>query len=237
MTPTDVTSSEFSPPQGREPLFRDLARDDVFRLETTRLWLRWPRMSDAALLTECASDRRVAEMTARLPHPYPANRAEMAIFDMRKGNALGESLVLALANKDKPDGFLGVIGVRPGEDGQPVLGYWVGMDHWGLGFATEAAQAMIDAAFTLTATDALHASARVINPASRRVLEKCGFRHEGSKLQSMPARGGVFPCDEFRLDRKTWAALRNWAALKSWSGELAAEAAVSRAQMPQLVVV
>ncbi len=198
-------------------LFRDLARDDVFRLETARLWLRWPRLSDAGALNRQAGEKVVADMTANIPHPYLPASTEPAIFEARKGNALGQHLALAITRKDRPLELIGMISARRGESGATAFGYWLGKDHWGNGFATEAAQAMIDAVFTLTATDRLEAGARVINPASRRVLEKCGFRHEGSRLKAMPARGGMFPCDDFRLDRKTWASLRNWAALTSWA--------------------
>jgi RimJ/RimL family protein N-acetyltransferase len=248
MSPTDNPSSTPpSPPlpanaplraSPHEPLFGDLARDDVFRLETSRLWLRWPRLSDAGALTRLAGEKRVAEMTSRLPHPYPANGAEPAIFEMRKGNALGESFTLAMAPKARPDQMIGMIDVRRDEAGEALLGFWLGLDHWGGGVATEAAQAMIDAAFTLTRIDALGARSRVTNPASRRVLEKCGFCHDGSRLSAMPARGGVFPCDLFRLDRRTWAALRNWSALKSWSGEAAGTPVpvARRADLPQPVV-
>jgi RimJ/RimL family protein N-acetyltransferase len=143
-------------------------------------------------------------------------------------------MTLAIAVKEAPDRLIGMMSVRRDEEGQPLIECWLGLDHWGGGLATEATQAMIDAAFTLSGTDALTARARLVNPASRRVLEKCGFRHDGSRLRAMPARGGVFPCDEFRLDRKTWAALRNWAALKSWSGER--DGLAGRADLPQLVV-
>ncbi len=51
-------------------MFPELARDDVFRLETRRLWLRWPRESDAPALTALAGDWDVAQMTATMPHPY-----------------------------------------------------------------------------------------------------------------------------------------------------------------------
>ena len=50
-------------------MFPDLARDDVFRLETSRLWLRWPRMGDAA-----AIERFLQSMGGRAlhrPHPPP----------------------------------------------------------------------------------------------------------------------------------------------------------------------
>ena len=29
-------------------------------------------------------------------------------------------------------------------------------------------------------------------------------------MMAFPARGGVFPVDRFRLDRRTWASLKSW---------------------------
>ena len=55
-------------------MFPDLARDDVFRLETPRLWLRWPRICDAAAIHKFCSQWEVARYTARIPHPYPPAR-------------------------------------------------------------------------------------------------------------------------------------------------------------------
>lgn len=197
-------------------LFQELARDDIFRVETARLWLRWPLLSDAAAMTRQAGSHAVAEMTAMIPHPYPKDLAETAMFNARKGNAVGDKLSLAITRKNRPRELIGMIGARPGDTGMPVFGYWLGHEHWGHGYATEASHAMIDAVFTMTSASGLDANARVINPASRGVLEKCGFRHLGSRLMAMSARGGHYPCDEFRLERKTWAALRNWAA-PSWA--------------------
>ena len=50
----------------------------------------------------------------------------------------------------------------------------------------------------------------MINPASRRVLEKCGFAYQGSGLVELPARGGLYPADHFRLDRRAWESLKTW---------------------------
>ena len=58
--------------------------------------------------------------------------------------------------------------------------------------------------------EALHAGARVTNPASRRVLEKCGFQWTGVVLQRIRALNSSAPIDRFRLDRGLWASLRNW---------------------------
>jgi RimJ/RimL family protein N-acetyltransferase len=80
----------------------------------------------------------------------------------------------------------------------------------GQGLATEAARALVDAFFAYTPGGALESCARVTNPGSRRVLEKCGFAAIGSGMKPFPARGGVFPVDEFRLDRRKWESLKSW---------------------------
>jgi len=193
-------------------MFPELTRDDVFRLETRRLWLRWPRMADTAAILRLAGEKAVAEMTASIPHPYPTQAAEPFIFATRKGNALGEHLVLAITPRSKPNELIGMIGAHKQATGTPFIGYWLGTPHWNKGYATEAVQGLIDTMFSLVDVPAIEADTRVINPASRRVLEKSGFRPEGSFLKSLPARGGLFPCEQFRLDRSTWAALKSWSS-------------------------
>jgi RimJ/RimL family protein N-acetyltransferase len=192
-------------------MFPDLTRDDVFRLETRRLWLRWPRHADVQAIVRLAGEKAVAEMTAAIPHPYPADAGVAFVFEARKGNALGRSLQLAVAPKKKPNQLIGMIAIEPGrEDGRPHLGYWLGRPHWGKGYATEAARALVDAWFAYSEADVLTSAARPANPASRRVLEKCGFKPAGSGLMAFPARGGALPVDRFRLDRRAWAELTPW---------------------------
>lgn len=193
-------------------MFPELTRDDVFRLETRRLWLRWPRMADSAAILRLAGEKAVAEMTASIPHPYPSQAVEPFIFATRKGNALGEHLVLAITPRSKPNELIGMIGAHKQASGTPFIGYWLGTPHWNKGYATEAVQGLIDTLFSLVEVPAIDADTRVINPASRRVLEKSGFRSEGSFLKALPARGGLFPCEQFRLDRSTWSALKSWSS-------------------------
>ncbi|MEY9934422.1 RimJ/RimL family protein N-acetyltransferase [Catenulispora sp. GP43] len=58
---------------------------------------------------------------------------------------------------------------------QRQLGYWLGRDHWGRGVATTAL-----ALFLCELTERpVHAYVAGHNVASRRVLEKCGFRPDG----------------------------------------------------------
>ena len=192
-------------------MFPDLTRDDVFRLETRRLWLRWPRLADAQAIVRLAGEKAVAEMTARIPHPLTVGDVESFVLRTRAENADGTGLTLAVTPKGKPGSAIGMVGIGPSpEDGLPHLGYWLGLPDWGQGYATEAARALIDAFFAYTDGSELNSAARVVNPASRRVLEKCGFAFVGSGMMAFPARGGVFPVDRFRLDRRMWESLKAW---------------------------
>jgi RimJ/RimL family protein N-acetyltransferase len=106
---------------------------------------------------------------------------------------------------------IGACGIDLRDGPTPELGYWLGVAHWGQGFATEAARAVIDHAFADLRHEALQAGARVSNPASRRVLEKCGFQWTGVGLYRIRAMNSSVPCDRFRIDRGIWTSLKGWA--------------------------
>ena len=79
------------------------------------------------------------------------------------------------------------------------MGYWIGRQHWGKGFATEAGQALIDIARTLK-LPRLEASHFLDKPASGRVLEKLGFIPTGmSATRYSCARGGEAMAKLYRL--------------------------------------
>jgi RimJ/RimL family protein N-acetyltransferase len=191
-------------------MFPDLTRDDVYRVETERLWLRWPRAGDAFAVQAFAGVKAVAEMTASWPHPLPAGEAERRLFEMRKRNATGQSLVLAVALKKQPMEAIGIVSVHANAENSLDLGYMLADTHQGKGYMTEAVHGLIDAVFAYSNFDEVRAETRVINPASRRVLEKSGFTYDGAGMRDLAARGGLFPVDRFRLTRSTWRSLKNW---------------------------
>jgi RimJ/RimL family protein N-acetyltransferase len=175
-------------------------------LETERLVLRAPCVNDARAIALLVNDRRIAENTARIPYPY-------AIADAKEW--------IEEANADGGDNFLITVG---GEvigacgcmlrNSVPEIGYWIGAPFWGNGYATEAARALIDHAFGERFHAALNAGARTSNPASRRVLEKCGFQWTGVGLYRIRAIGSSAPFDRFRLERAIWASLKSWGPMR-----------------------
>jgi RimJ/RimL family protein N-acetyltransferase len=171
-------------------------------LETERLVLRAPRLEDAKALATLANDRRIAENTLRIPHPYSLADAQTFITHANAGDC---GIVLLITARS------GTIVGACGLDGDtPEIGYWLGVPFWGKGYATEAARALIDHAFGELDCEALLGGARVSNPASRRVLEKCGFQWTGVGLYRIRALKSSAPVDRFRLDRRLWASLRSW---------------------------
>ncbi|MCC6887392.1 MAG: GNAT family N-acetyltransferase [Hyphomicrobiales bacterium] len=176
-------------------------------LRTKRLILRAPRADDATALALLINDRRIAENTTRIPHPYARSDALRFIEAAAGGREL--SFLVTLADET----LIGGCGIASLRAEGPEIGYWIGVRHWGRGYATEAARAVIDHAFGDRGYRELLAGARVSNPASRRVLEKCGFQWTGVVLQRILAIGSAAPCDRFRLDRGLWVSLRNWGKL------------------------
>ncbi|MCA0400908.1 MAG: GNAT family N-acetyltransferase [Proteobacteria bacterium] len=192
-------------------MFPELFRDDVFTLETPRLFLRWPKAADQAAIVEFAGDRRVAEMTTHIPHPYPPEEAMRFILAAREANTGGDALRLAIVHRREPKKLIGMIGLQARDsDGARELGYWLGVPHWGQGLMTEAAQAIIDAAFLYSGLKAVKANVRVTNAASRKVLELCGFQYEGGGMIHHSVRGDSMPADGYRLTRDVWASLKGW---------------------------
>lgn len=177
-------------------------------LETERLILRAPRLGDAKVLAALANDKRIAENTRRIPHPYKRSDADDFITAV---NVPGGEIAFLITLRDGT--AIGACGVAM-QDGAPDVGYWLGVKYWGKGYVTEAVRAVIDFAFTELGHETLHAGARVTNPASRRILEKCGFQWMAVGLCRIRALNSSAPIDRFRLDRGLWLSLKSWGDVK-----------------------
>src|SRR3954464_12819386 len=99
-------------------------------LETQRLVLRAPQLGDAKAIAALANDKRIAENTARIPHPYRVADAESWI--VAAGASLeGETYLITLANGT----LIGGCGFDMRDGPVPEIGYWLGTRYWAKGYA------------------------------------------------------------------------------------------------------
>lgn len=135
-----------------------------------RLVLRAPRLSDEDDLVRLANNENIFATTATLPFPYTKEHA-IAFVD----NAAQSATVKAYIVAGPDDRVVGVMSLRLPEHGLPELGYWLGEPHWGQGYASEAAMALLASLGDLPGFSRIEARALESNQASVRVLQKAGF--------------------------------------------------------------
>jgi RimJ/RimL family protein N-acetyltransferase len=172
-------------------------------IETERLTLRRPVIADARAIAVHANDRRIAENTRRLPFPYRLQDAEQFLVMAAEGRA---GTVFAIERKDSE--VIGVCGLEWNDPRAPEFGIWLGVPHWGQGYGTEAAMAVIGLAFDAAPIACVRAGVRVTNAASLRMLEKCGFTWTAVELRRFRALGSSAPVDRLVLDRDAWRAAK-----------------------------
>jgi ribosomal-protein-alanine N-acetyltransferase len=147
-------------------------------LTTLHLILRPPRPSDARSIARHANDRNVwLGLRDIFPHPYSLRDAK-AFIKRHSGEDPACTFVIEFEGE-----AVGVVGLVPKDDifrHSAELGYWIGAPFWGKGLATEAVNAVAGYAFDVLAIERLYAFVFDSNPASFRVLEKCGFEREGT---------------------------------------------------------
>lgn len=149
-------------------------------IETARLILRDWTPEDAPAIALLLNDEHISMMTSGVPHPYTLERAEQFIADLAGWHEAGTHRVFAMTLK--ASGVLvGEIGIWDidAANRRGKIGAILGRAHWGRGYGTEATAAVIEDAFTRTNLNRIGTECYADNPASARVLEKCGFVPEG----------------------------------------------------------
>ncbi|NWK94133.1 GNAT family N-acetyltransferase [Sphingobium lactosutens] len=142
---------------------------------TPRLLLRPGWMEDAQALTQAINDGAVLRNLARAPSPYGLDDAE-AFLALPQHPRLPR--LLAFTRTQGAPRLVGGCGIHLDEQGVPELGYWIARPYWGLGFATEAARAVLAMARANRVGD-IRANHFIDNAASGNVLRKLGFRFTG----------------------------------------------------------
>ncbi len=160
--------------------------------------------------------------TTNLPEPYPADGAEQFIRTAIEKRDSGEERLFAIIVTPSDPvfgsslvGVCGLLGIRGGSGVvQAELGYWIGRPYWGRGYATAAARLAVDMAFRELSTERLIAMCLDSNLASRRILEKVGFRFLGFGANPHPKWSPEAQFAQFELPREHWPGSLSSFALK-----------------------
>jgi RimJ/RimL family protein N-acetyltransferase len=140
---------------------------------TLRPW----RAGDEAAIARHANNRKVwLNLRDAFPHPYTRADAE-AWVAANAGVEPVRNLAIEIGGE-----AAGSIGVSPFADvyrRSAEIGYWLAEPMWGRGIMTEALAAATENAFRALDLVRIQAAVFAWNPASMRVLEKCGYEREG----------------------------------------------------------
>ena len=152
-------------------------------METSRIFLRPWRDSDAAALYKYASDPEVGPRAGWPPHQSEAESLEII------RTVFNNDTTWAIVLKETGEA-IGAMGYGsscecklPARPDEPTVGYWVGKPYWNKGICTEALALLIEHIRSTTDIKSLIGGHFVDNPASGRVMEKCGFVATGETAE------------------------------------------------------
>lgn len=172
-------------------------------LRTPRLALRPFRADDAPALFRYASDPRVTRFLRFRTHRSLAE-TRAAIRLMQAGKRF---LAWAITRREGGE-VIGSCGFVPPnrEHRRGEIDYWLGEQHWGRGYATEAVTALIGYGFRGLRLNRVEAFCMPRNAASGRVLEKAGMKYEGLLRQYERIKGRYVDFRVYGILREEWRA-------------------------------
>jgi [ribosomal protein S5]-alanine N-acetyltransferase len=143
------------------------------QLETTRLILRQPLMSDAVeVFDRYASDAEVTRFLGWPRHRSVQDTEVFLRFSAQEWDRWPAGPYLIISQADGR--MLGSTGFGFQTPQEAMTGYVLARDAWGKGFATEALTTIVDLAAQI-GVNRLFAVCHPEHRPSQRVLEKCGF--------------------------------------------------------------
>ena len=173
-------------------------------IETERLILRPFVMEDAqAMYRNWASDDEVTKHLTWPTHgSVEVSRAVLADWTSHYGEPDFYNWAIVLKeNGPEPIGSIAVVDINLKVDGA-AMGYCMSRAHWRKGIMAEALRGVIAFLFEEVGFNRIEADHDPNNPASGRVMEKAGMRHEGVMRQAGRSNQGI-------IDVSRWAILRS----------------------------
>lgn len=166
-------------PGGRQPMNVDGFFHDLPELETGRLLLRKLRMTDAQDMYEYSRDPEVALHVLWDAHTSISESRGYLRYAVRQYRQdLPASWGIELKENGRLIGTIGFMWINRDHHSAEV-GYSLSRQYWNRGIMSEALDAVIDEGFMELGLHRIEAQHEVDNPASGRVMAKCGMLYEG----------------------------------------------------------
>ena len=172
-------------------------------IRTKRLLLRPFRLSDVDDVYEYAQDPEWARYLP-VPQPYLLSHAEEFVA-LQLAATWSDEPSWAIVLKGKVIGGLNLHDLNH-KRRTAALGYAVARARWSQGFATEAVNAVMTAAFTNLNLKRISAMADVRNIASQRVMEKAGMIHKRVVQEDSPSKDEPVDMVVYATLREDWKA-------------------------------
>ncbi|MEO7223440.1 MAG: GNAT family N-acetyltransferase, partial [Devosia sp.] len=142
----------------------------------------------------------VSGKLSRVPYPYKVSDAEWWLGTWRADKPVTETgFTIELPG----EGLIGHCGLHP-DEGETVIGYWLGEPFWNRGFMSEAAAAVISWYFATCGASHLDSGVFTFNKASLAVQHKLGFTSTRTGKKHCLARQEDLRHIDTRLTRARW---------------------------------
>lgn len=173
-------------------------------LETPRLRLRKIRMRDAEDLYAWSRDPEVAKYVLWTAHrSIRETRDYIRYVRSLYRQGAPSSWGVELKETGRVIGTMGIMGWNP-EYRCMEVGYSFGQAWWRRGYAPEALERVLGLIFEETDINRVEGQCDVRNPASARVMEKCGMQREGILRQRVLNKGEMIDVMLYAILKEDW---------------------------------
>ncbi len=153
--------------------------------------LRLFKKEDAETVSRMCNNYNLYKSTLTLPYPYTLDCALLWISTHEQNFEENKRYEFAVTDKFSGQlyGAISMSNQQPHRNGE--MGYWIAEEYWGNGYGTEAAKAVIEFVFSEKKYHRVYARFLKSNPASGKIMEKCGMEYEGIQKDHV-VKNGLF---------------------------------------------
>ena len=167
------------------------------KLETSRLILRTPKLSDSISLAKNGNQKDMYYYTWYISYPFTTPKAKKIIIWLLKESKKKERGVVPFSIIPKANmeavGIIDLYDIEK-EDKKAKIGFWIGEEYRGKGFTSEAVKEVLQLAFKKLKLNKVSAEALKDNTASNHLLKKLGFRKVGIMEKEKIIHGKPLDC-------------------------------------------